>query len=102
MEEKAPSQQYLTPSKTLDAFTLWMGTFGTPIRVKYMPALASRRVTNRHSERRNDNWPQSSVTATHSSNRGTIGLRRESFTIIAGRLLFMDRSGMYFPSIEQA
>jgi hypothetical protein len=42
MKEKAQSQQYLTPpeEKALVTFILRMGAVGTPIRVKYIPALA--------------------------------------------------------------
>ena len=56
MKEKAQGQQYLTPpeEKALVAFILRMGAVGTPIRVKYIPALAfciaSRRATKRPSE----------------------------------------------------
>jgi hypothetical protein len=64
MKEKAQGQQYLTPpeEKALVAFILRMSAVGTPIRVKYIPALAfciaSRRATNRPSEPPNKNWPQ--------------------------------------------
>jgi hypothetical protein len=64
MKEKAQGQQYLTPpeEKALVTFILRMGAVGTPIRVKYIPALAfciaSRRATNRPSEPPNKNWPQ--------------------------------------------
>ncbi|PZD39774.1 DDE-1 domain containing protein [Pyrenophora tritici-repentis] len=64
MKEKAQGQQYLTPpeEKALVAFILRMGAVGTPIRVKYIPALAfciaSRRATNRPSEPPKKNWPQ--------------------------------------------
>jgi hypothetical protein len=64
MKDKAQGQQYLIPpgEKALVAFILRMGAVGTPIRVKYIPALAfctaSRRATNRPSEPPNKNWPQ--------------------------------------------
>jgi hypothetical protein len=61
MKEKAQSQKYLTPpeDKALVEFTLRMSAVGTPIRVKYIPALAfriaSRRATNRPFEPPNNN-----------------------------------------------
>jgi hypothetical protein len=64
MKDKAQGQQYLTPpeEKALVAFILRTSAVGTPIRVKYIPALAfciaSRRATNRPSEPPNKNWPQ--------------------------------------------
>ncbi|CAN9293415.1 unnamed protein product [Alternaria alternata] len=64
MKEKAQGQQYLTPpeEKALVAFILRIGAVGTPIRVKYIPALAfciaSRRATKRPSEPPKKNWPQ--------------------------------------------
>jgi hypothetical protein len=64
MKEKAQGQQYLTPpeEKALVAFILRMGAVGTPVRVKYIPALAfciaSRRATKRPSEPPKKNWPQ--------------------------------------------
>jgi hypothetical protein len=64
---KAKAQSH--PFKALIVLILRMGAVRTPLRVKNIPALASRRATNRPSERRNDNWPQASVTATYSSNQ---------------------------------
>jgi hypothetical protein len=64
MKDKAQSQQYLTPpeEKALVAFILRMSAVRTPIRVKYIPALAfciaSRRATKRPSEPPKKNWPQ--------------------------------------------
>jgi hypothetical protein len=89
MKEKAQSQQYLTPSeeKALVAFILRMSAVGTPIRIKYIPALAfciaSRRATKRPSEPPKKNWPQAFRRRHPQLNRGTIGLCRGSVTIIA-------------------
>jgi hypothetical protein len=64
MKEKAQSQQYLSPpeEKALVDFILRMSAVGTPIRVKYIPALAfciaRRRATNRPTEPPKKNWPQ--------------------------------------------
>jgi hypothetical protein len=43
MKEKAQGQQYLTPpkEKALVAFILQIGAVGTPVRVKYIAALAA-------------------------------------------------------------
>lgn len=61
---KAERQQYLTPleEKALVTHILRMAALGTPIRVKYIPALAfslaRRRCTTKATKPPNKNWPQ--------------------------------------------
>jgi hypothetical protein len=42
IEEKAQSQQYLTPSeeKALEKFLILMSDLGNPVRIKFLPSLA--------------------------------------------------------------
>ncbi|KAL6174359.1 hypothetical protein ACJQWK_00490 [Exserohilum turcicum] len=63
MQDKAQSQQYLTPweQSALVKFILHMSDLGRPVRIKYIPSLAfvatrSRPVTDRPSKPPGKNW----------------------------------------------
>jgi hypothetical protein len=64
LKTKAERQQYLIPpeEKALVSHILRMAALGTPIRVKYIPALAfslaRRRCTTKATKPPNKNWPQ--------------------------------------------
>jgi hypothetical protein len=64
LKTKAERQQYLIPpeEKVLVSHILRMAALGTPIRVKYIPALAfslaRRRCTTKATKPPNKNWPQ--------------------------------------------
>jgi hypothetical protein len=53
-EQKGQDQQYLTPweEEALVKFILQMANFGTPIRIKFIPALAYRLTLQRHQSAR--------------------------------------------------
>jgi hypothetical protein len=64
-EEKAESQQYLTPSeeKALETFLKLMSDFGNPVQIKFLPSLAFSIVrqcstTNKAIKPLGKNWAQ--------------------------------------------
>ena len=69
IEEKAQSQQYLTPDeeRAVVKFVLLMSDLGKPVRIKSIPSLAfcvaCRRLTGRSNKPPSKNWADTQVKA---------------------------------------